>query len=32
MIMFIKNLFLKNWPLKLLSLVLAFLLWLMLIP
>ncbi len=32
MIMFIKNLILRNWPLKLLSLVLAFLLWLMLIP
>jgi len=32
MITFIKNLIVRNWPLKLLSLALAFLLWLMLIP
>jgi len=32
MITFIKNLIIRNWFLKLLSLVLAFLLWLMLIP
>lgn len=32
MITFIKNLFVRNWPLKLLSLALAFLLWVLLIP
>jgi len=32
MITFIKNLVVRNWPLKILSLALAFLLWLILIP